>query len=67
MCIFEPRRLSACRFVVILLSLWLLCCVNHECRSLLLDVRFLIVVFVYDRHLYVGCVVITMLIDCVRA
>ena len=42
---------------MILLPLWLLCCVNHECRSFLLDiVRFLIVVFVYDRHLYVGCV-----------
>ena len=56
MCVFSI--LVVCRrvvWVVILLSLWLLCCVNHECRLLLLDVvRSLIVVFVYDRHLYVG-------------
>ena len=58
MCVFSS--IVVCRrvvWVVILLSLWLLCCVNHECRLLWFDVvRFLIVVFVYDRHLYVGCV-----------
>ena len=61
------RRVNS---VVILLSLGLLCSVNHECRLHLLDVvRFLIAVFVYDRHLYVGCplLVITKLIGCVRA
>ena len=56
MCVFSS--IVVCRrvvLVVILLSLWFPCCVNHECRLLLLDVvRFLIVVFVYDHHLYVG-------------
>ena len=57
MCI---TRLVVCRrvdWVVILLSLWLPCCVKHECRLFLLDVvRFLIGVFVYVCCLYVGCV-----------
>ena len=59
-------RLVVCRrvdWVVILLSLWLPCCVNHECRSLLFDgVRFLIGVFVYVCCLFVGCVP-TLVVD----